>query len=106
MIAIIKNPAELEDILTIKKDLSNVKIQNLDRSSLRFPVRRELVLGDIEFKYVTFLSAYNDFENFRNNNLFDRQAEDSEALIDEQSRSLDQKYEVKKTRTLPRLMVS
>jgi hypothetical protein len=99
VIAIIKNPAELEDILTVKKDLSNVKIQNLDRSSLRFPVRRELVLGDIEFKYVAFLSAYNDFENFRNNNLFDRQAEDSEALINEQNRSLDQKYEVKKTRT-------
>ena len=99
IIAVIKNPAELNDILTIKKDLANVKIQSLDRLSSRFPIRRDLVLGDIEFKYVAFLSSYNDFENFRNNNLFDRQVEDSEALIEEQNRSLSQKYEVKKTRT-------
>lgn len=99
VIAIIKNPAELEDILTIKKDLASVKVQNLDHTSLIFPVRRELILGDIEFKYVAFLSAYNDFDNFRNNNLFDRQVKDSYTLIDEQKRSLDQKYEVKRTRT-------
>ncbi len=98
LLAVIKNPASVNDVMSIKKDLKNINIQALESSVLVFSAKKSLQLGDIEFKYVAFLNACNDFQNFNNNNLFDRQTNDFYSLINEQNRSLEQKKQVRGTR--------
>ena len=98
VIAVIKNPADINDVRRIKRDLAAIDIQALEKSVLAFSAQKNLRLGDIEFKYVAFLNACNDYQNFSNNNLFDRQASDFNGLISEQNKSLRQKNEVKNTR--------
>ncbi len=98
MIAVIKNPANINDVKRIKQDLAAIDIQDLEKSILIFSAKKNLQLGDIEFKYVAFLNACNDYQNFYNSNLFDKQSRDFESLIAEQKRSLAQKEQIRDTR--------
>lgn len=72
-IAIIKNSAILNDILTIQPLIKQFNLNNPNQGLSKFP--RNLFLGDLNIKYYNFINAYEQYNIYQKENVLTKQEE-------------------------------
>lgn len=87
-IGIIQNTAKLEDVIKIKKIITEFNINSLHASKSKIEFPKSVSLGELSEKYFAFLNAYKQYINFYNDNLLSKQKEILEKLLIEQENVL------------------
>ena len=77
IIAVIENPAETKDVLTIDSFTKSIKINETPINT----IKKDLQIGDIQESYNNLLKSIINYNNFINNNLYDQQITAQEKQI-------------------------
>ena len=70
ILAVVENPANYYDVLKLDSLLQNIVINN--DSLINIALYNNLILGDIQPSYITFIKACNDYNNFVQLNLLNK----------------------------------
>ncbi len=89
-IAIIQNPADIDDVISITKLVKqfNIKATSFYQEREIFPSK--VSLGDLNIKYYTFLDALQKICNYEKNNTFQKKRENLLQFIVKQNEMLEQ----------------
>lgn len=64
LLAVIENPADAEDVIALKQEISRIKAANTIRIDLNLPVNGKSDLGQVQTPYASFYKNYRDFIAF------------------------------------------
>lgn len=83
-VAVIKNPAKVQDVQKVSRLISLFNLSNDDISSHVSHFPRNVSLGELDSKYFSFLSAFEEYVSFHTQNLFNKQEELLKKNLEEQ----------------------
>ena len=75
VLAVIENPAEVNDVLALEELLESVETANQWSAALKFPVNGQADLGPVQDEYASFFKNYRDYEEFIRLNYHQRKIE-------------------------------
>lgn len=88
MIAYIENPANMDDIISIKSLIEIIDINNIQSLLGLDTLPKRIYLGSINNKYYAFLDALQQFKNYHVNHTYDHQLKTYNELLHEQKNIL------------------
>lgn len=99
IVAVLENTAKTEDVITLEKQLDGIHPETF--SPIRLSVPNEEALGDVQSSYTQLLKAVADYNNFLENNVYERKIATGKAQLasyDAYVRSMSQQQRISDSR--------